>query len=149
MHQNKSKSPKNAYFPGPSPPGPPPGFCPWTPPGGLKRPPEHSAALAKIVPRIHLPGVPDPGYALESPWPETHFFLQILHVLAHLNDVRAYMARQTGKISDKLCLSPKNPVFRSKNWVYQVINWVYREKLSFSSDKLGLSIHWVFQFWKT
>ena len=44
------------------------------------------------------------------------------------------MARQTGKISDKLGLSPKNPVFRSKNWVY-------REKLSFSSDKLGLSIN--------
>ena len=40
-----------------------------------------------------------------------------------------------------LGLSPKKPVFRSKNWVYQVINWVYREKLSFSSDKLGLSIN--------
>ena len=45
--------------------------------------------------------------------------------------METYMARQTGKISDKLGLSPKNPVFRSKNWVYQVINWVYREKLSF------------------
>ena len=51
------------------------------------------------------------------------------------------MARQTGKISDKLGLSPTNRVFRSKNWVYQVINWVYREKLSFSCDKLGLSIN--------
>ena len=36
-----------------------------------------SAALAKIVPRIRPRGVPDPGYALESPWPKTHFFLQI------------------------------------------------------------------------
>ena len=58
------------------------------------------------------------------------------------------MARQTGKISDKLGLSPKNPVFRSKNWVYQVINWVYREKLSFSSDQLGLSINYFFNFEK-
>ena len=55
------------------------------------------------------------------------------------------MVRQTGKISDKLGLSPKNPVFRSKNWVYQVINWVYREKLSFSTDKPSLSINWVYQ----
>ena len=53
--------------------------------------------------------------------------------------VYTYMARQTGKISDKLGLSPKNPVFRSKNWVYQVINWVYREKLSFQV------INWVYR----
>ena len=54
-------------------------------------------------------------------------------------------ARQTGKISDKLGLSPKNPVFRPKNWVYQLKNWVYREKLSFSTDKPSLSINWVYQ----
>ena len=56
-----------------------------------------------------------------------------------------HMARQTGKISDKLGLSPKNPVFRPKNWVYQLKNWVYREKLSFSTDKPSLSINWVYQ----
>ena len=39
---------------------------------------------------------------------------------------RLGMARQTGKISDKLGLSPKNPFFSI-------------EKLGLSSDKLGLS----------
>ena len=76
--------------------------------------------------------------------------------LGRLLDHPTSMASQTGKISDKLGLSPKNPVFRSKNWVYQLKNWVYREKLSFSTDKPSLSINWVYQLknlvfqnWKT
>ena len=56
------KLPKIAYFPGAFPPGSPPGLCPWTPPGGLKRPPGPTANLAKIVSRIRTPWVLDPGY---------------------------------------------------------------------------------------
>ena len=55
--------------------------------------------------------------------------------LKEKSEKSTYIARQTGKISDKLVLSPKTPVFRPKNWVYQLKNWVYREKLSFSTDK--------------
>ena len=58
-----------------------------------------------------------------------------------------HMARQTGKISDKLGLSPKNPVFRPKNWVYQLKNWFIKKNSVFQLinplqfiDKLGLSI---------
>ena len=86
------KSPKIAYFPGPSPPRSPPGLCPWIPPGGLKRPPGPPAALAKIVPRTPPVG----GGSWIRTWvtmtKNTPFFPRILHVLAPLNDVRAYIA---------------------------------------------------------
>ena len=34
-----SKTPRSQELPGASPPGPPPGLCPWTPPGALRQAP--------------------------------------------------------------------------------------------------------------
>ena len=45
---------KTPELPGALPPGPPPGRCPWTPPGALKRAPGPHAVMARALVRARL-----------------------------------------------------------------------------------------------